>query len=104
MSKALVISIDQWKGIQLKIKENHPRSVFLIRDQMREVLGFTTREHEEWLNNSPVIVSTPDPAGNFNNDLFLDILFQGSGKTLRRTIHLDFYDETKKTLFILTYM
>ena len=97
MSKALILTHKQWDDAFKKIKATNPPSVYLIRDRMRTVLGFTTREHEEWiLDADQQLISA------VKNEL--DILFTNTGKTLRRTIHLDFYDEAKKTMFLLKYM
>lgn len=107
MSKALILTRKQWEDALKKIKAtNHP-SIYLIRDRMRTVLGFTPREHEEWIiePNQPIIKGSLGlPSSPLGIDLDLDMLFSNSGKTLRRTVHLDFYDESKKTMFLLKYM
>jgi hypothetical protein len=51
----------------------------LIREKMKTVLGFTVRRHREWAD---------DP--NF-------------GKFPVETICLDFYNEPKRTMFLLRY-
>jgi hypothetical protein len=104
MSKALILTHKQWEDALKKIKSTNPPSVYLIRDRMRDVLGFTTRDHEEWIvthADSKAVSLSSSPLGI---DLDLDMLFPHSGKTLRRTVHLDFYDESKKTMFLLKYM
>ena len=50
----------------------------MIRDKMKRVLGFTVREHKEWI---------PKPDGGYSE-------FQ---------IHLDFYSERKYTMFLLKF-
>lgn len=104
MSKALVLTRKQWEDALKKIKAtNHP-SVYLLRDRMRTVLGFTPREHEEWIIDQPAAKLASLPSSPLGIDLDLDMIFSNSGKTLRRTVHLDFYDESKKTMFLLKYM
>lgn len=58
----------------------HPQSVFLIRAKMKDTLGFTIREH--WI---PQVADT--------------------GKYMYHppTICLDFYNEPKRTMFLLKY-
>ena len=76
--KALVLTREQWRAIRADIDKTHPRSVLLIRWKMREVLGFTPREHREWREDHVELVP-------------------------RTMIHLDFYDEAKRTMFLLKY-
>jgi hypothetical protein len=49
MTKPIVLSEGVWLKIYNQIARTHPPSVLLIRDKMREVLGFTSRTHEEWI-------------------------------------------------------
>jgi hypothetical protein len=86
MSKPVVLSEEQWLKIYNHIAKNYPPSVLLIRNRMRDVLGFTSRTHEEWfehdVNNRNVSYST---------------------KYCVKRIHLDFYNEPKRTMFLLKY-
>jgi hypothetical protein len=50
----------------------------MLRNKMKRVLGFTVREHTEW-------ISKPD--GGYSD-------YQ---------IHLDFYSENKRTMFLLKF-
>lgn len=76
--KSLVLTESQWRAIRSDIDKNYPRSVSMVRWKMREVLGFTARNHEEW----------------DNTDVRLRPI---------TSIHLDFYDEAKRTMFLLKY-
>ena len=75
-----MITVDgtKWDAIekQLKIDYSDKPSIFLIRAVMRRELGFTVRQHDVW---------------PFRNDR-------------KNTVYLDFFDASKKTLFILKYM
>jgi hypothetical protein len=86
MSKPIVLSEAAWLKIYNQIAKNYPPSVLLIRDKMRSVLGFTSRTHNEW------------------SDSHVDI---GGSRFETRwqitTIHLDFYNESKRTMFLLKY-
>jgi hypothetical protein len=77
--KPIVLSEQNWAKLRFHLMETQPKSVMLTRWKMREVLGFTDRLHTEW-------VEKPDSEG-----------YQ------RRQIYLDFFDEAKKTMFLLKY-
>jgi hypothetical protein len=98
MSKPVVMSPDQWRHIFERIKQKEKPSVYLSRTKMREVLGFTVREHREYVKD-PDYVKLPDDGEWFN--------MQGSGwfegKINQHTVRLDFYDEQKRTMFLLKY-
>lgn len=84
MSKPVVLSEKQWLKIYNQIAQSYPPSVLLIRDRMREVLGFTSRTHREWM---------PDQdTGSYD----------GYGDYVT-TVRLDFYSEPKRTMFLLKY-
>ena len=74
----LKLTIDQWKRIRADLHTEYPKSVFMLKTKMRAVLGFTVREHNEWI---------PKMDGGYND----------------HSIRLDFYNERKYTMFILKY-
>jgi hypothetical protein len=74
--KAIQLTVDQWQRIRTELHEEYPKTVFMIRDKMKQVLGFTVREHSRW------------DAGLVNK------IFE---------IHLDFYSENKRTMFLLKF-
>ena len=76
--KPVILSVSQWQTIRAELQTEHPRTVFMLRDKMKRVLGFTVREHNEW-------VIKPDG---------------GYGE---HSIHLDFYSERKYTMFLLKF-
>lgn len=86
MTKPVVLSEKDWLKIYNQIAKEYPPSVLLIRDRMREVLGFTSRTHEEWLSRD---VNRKD--------------VEYGTKYRITTIHLDFYNEPKRTMFLLKY-
>ena len=86
MSKPLILSMKSWNTIYHLIAKEYPPSVLLIREKMKNVLGFTPGTHEEWF------------------DVAVDI------KNIRYTtkfqitnVHLDFYNDPKRTMFLLKY-
>jgi len=86
MTKPIVLSEKNWLAIYNQIAKEYPPSVLLIRNRMREVLGCTSRTHEEW----------------FDRDVDRRDVSYGT-KYRITTIHLDFYNEPKRTMFLLKY-
>jgi len=74
MAKSLKISEDIWINLYNRVAVDYPRSVLMIRERMKEVLGFTMRRHVDY------------PEGRY-----------------RCVIYLDFYNEPKRTMFLLKY-
>jgi hypothetical protein len=74
----LKITVSQWQRIREDLHTEHPRTVFMLREKMKRVLGFTVREHNEWI---------PKPDGGYSD----------------HSICLDFYNERKYTMFMLKY-
>jgi hypothetical protein len=78
MSKPIVLSTGKWIRLKSKLLEDYPRSVVLIRQRSKEVLGFVPREFEEWNTDS----------GDWQQ---------------KRDVRLDFYNDSKRTMFLLKY-
>lgn len=76
--KPLVMSEQDWAKLRYQLTLTQPKSVMLSRSKMREVLGFTPRTHTEWKDDE----FGPSPA---------------------TIIHLDFFDDSKRTFFLLKY-
>jgi hypothetical protein len=74
----IALTAKEWKPIRVRLKEEYAwkPSVLMIRDVMKRELGFTTRYHKEYREQT--------------------------GYT--EMIHLDFYDEQKETFFRLKYL
>ena len=80
MSKPIVLNLEQWAKLHTQLAKDTPASVMLIRDKMKTFLGFTVRRHTVW---------KLDP--DFGH------------KYPKETICLDFYNEPKRTMFLLKY-
>lgn len=80
MSKAIILNQEQWAKIHSQISKDYPPSVLLIRPTMRRVLGFTSRTHRVWIKDKNFNYSHPED-----------------------TVHLDFFDEPKRVMFLLKY-
>jgi len=76
--RPVILNVEQCKTIRTELQTEHPKTVFMLRGKMKRVLGFTVREHNEW-------VIKPD--GGYGD----------------HQIHLDFYSEKKRTMFLLKF-
>ena len=86
MSKPIILSEKAWTTIHEQLIENYPLSHLLIRERMKASLGFTVRRHEEWIDRQ------------------VDKRDVGYGtKYCVRSVCLDFYNEPKRTMFLLKY-
>ena len=73
--KPIELTNHQWFNLRSRLMDDYPKSVTLIRKTMREKLGFTPRTHKTW-----------DAMTGFTT-----------------IVHLDFFDESKRTFFVLKY-
>ena len=83
MSKSIRLTLVQWDKLRNRLRNDYTPSVTMIRGKMKDVLGFVDREHKEWVSEG--IVNGYD-----------------AGRTIT-TVHLDFYNEPKRTMFLLKY-
>jgi hypothetical protein len=99
MSKPIVMSPDQWLTILYRIKQREKPSVYLSRERMKAVLGFTVRDHREYVKDLDYVKLADDDWSNpfAGGDSWYE------GKTNVHTVRLDFYDEQKRTMFLLRY-
>ena len=93
-----------WKLIQARLHLEYPPSYF-IRDKMKNKLGFTVREHHAWVENTDYYKQFKDyqNAQDSTNPIDLLLLFPPERGRTRTEIHLDFYSENKRTMFLLKY-
>lgn len=76
MTKSIKLTQGQWRKVSAELHNDYPRSVMAIRDRMRKVLGFTHRTHTD---------------------------FDVVDYKYNHHVYLDFYSETKRTMFLLKY-
>lgn len=76
VNRSVKLQTKQWNKLQERLKEEYPLSVLAIRDKMKRELGFTTRN-----------AYGPLPGSHIYEPI----------------VHLDFFDEPKKTMFLLKY-
>jgi hypothetical protein len=89
MSKPIVLTQSKWYNLRERLKKDHSPSVMLVRTKMKNVLGFTVREHAEWVNVPGHPMS--------KSHTFFPLVER------KEYIHLDFYSEPKRTMFLLKY-
>ena len=75
MTKPITLNVGQWMTLRERLTEDYGRGIMLIRSRMRDKLGFVDREHRWWEER----------------------------KGYQTHICLDFYDEPKRTMFLLKY-
>lgn len=80
MSKPIQLTPEEWVPIMEKIVTEYGKAMVLISWRMRDILGFTVREHKEWIED-----------GDY-----------GSG--YKTTIFLDFWNDDMQTYFRLKYL
>ena len=86
--KSLILKHREWERIFAKIKEEYADtpSIYLMRNKMRTQLGFTVREHRNY--------NEQDVEYDLNNDW----------RDYHSQIHIDFYSEAARTMFMLKYL
>jgi hypothetical protein len=75
MSKPIVLTHPKWAKLRERLTNDYSPSVMMLSYRMKEKLGFTVREHIYWAKQSGYITD----------------------------IRLDFYNESKRTMFLLKY-
>jgi hypothetical protein len=80
MSRPLVLSTAQWADLHSRLAQDYNPSVLLLGSKMKRVLGFTVRRHSQWRMD-------PDFGHRYQE----------------HSVHLDFYSEPLRTLFLLKY-
>jgi hypothetical protein len=97
MSKPVIMTPQQWSSVLAMIKQREKPSVYLSRTKMKDTLGFTVRDHREYVKDTDY-VRPPDDGEWFN----LTLMGWYEGKNVH-TVRLDFFDESKRTMFLLKY-
>jgi len=98
----LKLSTRQWQRIRAELHKEHPKSVFMIRDRMKAVLGFTVREHNGYRMRTAKELVEYDMTDKELWDNASDSKFHRL-HTVEHFIALDFYNERKYTMFLLKF-
>ena len=91
-----------WQRIRADLHTEHPKSVFMIRDRMKDVLGFTVREHAGYRPRTARELKEYDLSDNIRYDTEKDRKFHREN-VHEHAICLDFYNERKYTMFLLKF-
>jgi hypothetical protein len=75
MSKPIILTQDKWYKLKNRLTNDYSPSVMMLSYKTKDKLGFTVREHREWTEQRGYMVD----------------------------IRLDFYNEPKRTMFLLKY-
>jgi hypothetical protein len=88
MSKPLKITEGAWAKIHARIAKEYPPSYLLIRETMKEKLGFCFRRHRlyQWETFTSPTEGQQRPRAQLIEECYVD-----------------FYDERKRTMFLLKY-
>jgi hypothetical protein len=98
----LKLKPSQWKKIRADLQTEYPKTVFMIRDKMRRVLGFTVRDHSGYRMRTPKELAEYDRSDNLMYETENDSKWHRL-HTMDYFIALDFYSEKKYTMFLLKY-
>ena len=98
----LKLSTSQWRKIRAELHKEHPKTVFMIRDKMKSILGFTVREHSGYRPRTARELKEYDLSDNIRYDNEKDRKFHRENIN-EHVICLDFYNERKYTMFLLKF-
>jgi len=98
----LKLSTSQWRTIRAELHKEHPKTVFMIRDKMKRVLGFTVREHSGYRPRTVRELEDYDRSDNIWHETEKDRKFYREN-IQDHFIALDFYNERKYTMFLLKF-
>lgn len=93
-----------WAVIKQKLHAEYPPSYF-IREKMKAKLGFTVREHAVWQVNRDFDRehAAYEEARLRGDEMNLLLSLPPERGRQSTEIHLDFYSENKRTIFLLKY-
>ena len=98
----LKLTPSKWRKIKEQLHEEHPKSVFMLRNRMKQVLGFTVREHSGYRLKTPKELKEYEMGDTLRYETQKDADFHRSYVN-EYAICLDFYSERKYTMFLLKF-
>ena len=98
----LKLTTRQWRSIREELHKEHPKTVFMLRHKMKQVLGFTVREHSGYRPRTARELEDYDRSDNVWHDAEKDRKFYRENVN-EFAICLDFYNERKYTMFLLKF-
>jgi len=98
----LKLTTRQWRNIRNELHQEHPKSVLMLRSRMKQVLGFTVREHSGYRMRTARELEDYDRSDNVWHESESDRKFHRL-HIMDNFIALDFYHERKYTMFLLKF-
>ena len=98
----LKLTTKQWQQIRAELHTEYPKSVFMLKNKMRQVLGFTVREHSGYRPRTARELDDYDRSDNLWYDTERDRKFHRENIN-EHVICLDFYNERRYTMFLLKF-
>jgi hypothetical protein len=92
----------QWNKIKNLLQQEHPRTVFMLRERMKKVLGFVPRDHRGYRMRTAKEIAEYDMSDHMFYDNEIDRRFHRLHKH-EQMVCLDFYNERKYTMFLLKF-
>jgi hypothetical protein len=96
------LTTKQWQKIRAELHKEYPKTVLMLRDKRKQVLGFTVREHSGYRPRTAKELDDYDRSDNIWHDTEKDRKFHRENIN-EYVICLDFYNERKYTMFLLKF-
>jgi hypothetical protein len=101
--KPVVITPNAWQRIRAELHKEYPASVLALRSKMQRVLGFTVREHKTWIEKPRDVFEKEYNEYHQADAKNYWLLLEPVKGNSEYQIHLDFYSENKRTMFLLKF-
>jgi hypothetical protein len=102
MSKPIVLAPTQWLKLKRRLDDDYGRTTMMISWKMKEVLGFVNRDHRGYRPRTARELEDYDRSDNIWYDTERERKFHREN-IYEEVICLDFYNESKRTIFLLKY-
>jgi hypothetical protein len=96
------LSPEKWQKLLKELHQDYPKSVLAIKEKCKMTLGFTSREYNKWTPNKEYRQEMLEFERLTKEEP--DMWFMPPAKgDYEKIICLDFFDDLKKTFFVLKY-
>jgi hypothetical protein len=96
------LSPKNWAILSKKLQDDYPKSVVAIKEKCKRTLGFTRREYLKRFDNKHYALEMEEINAIIEKDP--NYWYAPPSKyDYEKVICLDFYDDVKKTFFLLKY-
>lgn len=103
--KPITLTIENWHKLLNELHKDYPPSVLAIKEKTKKVIGFTSRRHRIWVPNNNYAQEYAEYEKQIKDDSDRILLWysEPSKGMSKDVIQLDFYDEAKRTFFLIKY-